>query len=98
MIKKKFKVNEIEELLYGDSDSLNNISDSIIDSDRWYIQHEIIFQEKESEKYYSVYYDEPATEYQDDGESLFRVGLDNNVECVEVVPVQVTVTQYKMKE
>ena len=96
MIKKKFKVNEIEELLYGDSDSLNNISDSIIDSDRWYIQHEIIFQEKESEKYYSVYYDEPA--YQDDGESWFRVGLDNNVECVEVVPVQVTVTQYKMKE
>ena len=93
MIKKKFKVNEIEELLYGDSDSLNNIY-----SDRWYIQHEIIFQEKESEKYYSVYYDEPATEYQDDGESWFRVGLDNNVECVEVVPVQVTVTQYKMKE
>jgi hypothetical protein len=46
MIKKKFKVNEIEELLYGDSDSLNNISDSIIDSDHWYIQHEIIFQEK----------------------------------------------------
>ena len=43
MIKKKFKVNEIEELLYGDSDSLNNISDSIIDSDHWYIQHEIIF-------------------------------------------------------
>lgn len=98
MIKKMFKVNEIEKLLYGDSDSLNNISDSIIDSDRWYIQHEIIFQEKESEKYYSVYYDEPDTEYQDDGESWFRVGLDNNVECVEVVPVQVTVTQYKMKE
>lgn len=94
MIKKMFKVNEIEELLYGDSDSLNNISDSIVDSDRWYIQHEIIFQEKESEKYYSVYYDEPAT----DGESCFRVGSDNNVECVEVVPVQVTVTQYKMKE
>ena len=52
MIKKMFKVNEIEELLYGDSDSLNNISDSIIDSDHWYIQHEIIFQEKESEKYW----------------------------------------------
>jgi hypothetical protein len=95
MIKKKFKVNEIEELLYGDSDSLNNISDSIIDSDHWYIQHEIIFQEKESEKYYSVYYDESAT----DGESWFiRAGSDNNVECVEVVPVQVTVTQYKIKE
>ena len=50
MIKKKFKVNEIEELLYGDSDSLNNISDSIIDSDHWYIQHEIIFQEKRVRK------------------------------------------------
>lgn len=98
MIVKKFKLEDMEKLLFSDSDCLIMVSNEITDHGRWEVVHRIVFQEKETENYYSVYYAEPATEYQDYGQSGFETDRDNMVECVEVIPVQVTVTQYKLKE
>lgn len=96
---KKFNLEDIEELLYSDkTDCFIKLVDDITDHGRWEVVHRIVFQEKETEKYYSVYYEEPATENQDFGQSWFETDRDNMVECNEVVPVQVTVTQYKLKE
>lgn len=96
MITKKFKLEELEQLIYEDSECFVNISDEITNHSRWEVVHEMVFQEKETGKFYSVCYEEPATEYQDC--DRFDVDSNGEVKCVEVVPVQVTVTQYKRKE
>ena len=64
------------------------ISDEIVSTSRWAVQHEIIFNYKG--KIYSAGYDVGATEYQDDRPWEY----DDWIDCVEVKAVTKTVVVY----
>lgn len=63
------------------------IETRITDSDRWTITEEVITQNLETGKYYSVSYVVGATEYQDDQEF--------DAYMTEVEPVEITTVVYK---
>lgn len=77
-----YLVNELG--LPYDSDCV--IEDTIIDKERWSIVHRLIF--KDNDKAYRVYYEEPATEEQE----MQPWEDDDEVECEEVIPVEVKET------
>lgn len=88
----KFSRTALREALWDESGTLETIRDTIVSSGRWKIHHSYIFRDKSTGKYYLTEYSVGATEQQDgrpwdiDGET---------VDCVEVEPVQVTVTEYR---
>lgn len=76
------------------------VSDEIIDTSRWAIIHEAVYLRKTiagrepltfSDEYVRVRYKEPATEYQDWGD-------EGEPDVEEVVPVEVTITKFEVKE
>ena len=64
------------------------ISKKIIDTSRWSIHYELVFQFED--KFYLTYYSEGATEQQDECAWEY----DDIVVCFEVIPVEQTVTNY----
>jgi hypothetical protein len=54
------------------------LEDNIVDTSRWSIHHEIIFEHEG--KYYKTYYSEGATEMQDERPWEY----DKEIECTEV--------------
>lgn len=66
--------------------------DRVVDTDRWSIQHEIIFDM--SGKFYRAYYQVGATEYQDESPWEFA----NEVEVTEVEQVPETVLVWREKK
>lgn len=87
----KFPKEFMLDILYGESDEAELISDKIIYNSRWTIVHTIIFKHKDS--FYKAYYNVGATEYQE--ESPWED--DEKVECTEVVPVEKTIITYVAK-
>ncbi len=84
-----FKKNDLQELVcWGDVD-LELISDEIIDTDRWSVKHEVVFEHEG--KFYKTTYSVGATEYQD--EQPFEHEPDE-IEVKEVFPVSKTITVY----
>lgn len=76
------------------------LSDEIIDTSRWAVIHEAVYLRKTiaarepltfSDEYVRVRYKEPATEYQDWGD-------EGEPDIEEVVPVEVTITKFEVKE
>lgn len=68
------------------------IKDTIVDTSRWSIQHEIIFEYEG--KFYRTYYSVGATEMQDERPWEY----DDTVECTEVEIKQVLVSKWVTKE
>lgn len=77
-----------EWLMEGSDD--NTISCDIIDTSRWSVIYLRIFEHEG--KFYRTSFSKAATEIQD--ESPYEYEGDE-IECEEVFPVQVTVTEYK---
>ena len=65
------------------SDNVEEISDEIVDQDRWATYHEMII--KYGDRYYKINYDRGSTEYQESS---------GEYTITEVKPVEVTVTKY----
>ena len=77
------------------------IRDNIVDTSRWSNIYELIFSlgvadsiEVGKEVFYRTSYSVGATEYQDEGPWEY----DTSVECTEVVPVEVTSIEWKVKK
>jgi len=68
------------------------IKDTIVDTSRWSIHHEIIFEFQG--KFYRTYYSVGATETQD--ESPWK--YDDKIKCTEVEIKQVLVSKWVAKE
>lgn len=85
----KFKKEDLKRMLIDDHEELKKVEDSIDDVTRWSIVRSCVFSYKD--KFYSVGYSEGATETQ--CEEPFEYDGDDII-CGEVVPTQVTVTQY----
>ena len=68
--------------------SLELVSDTLVDTTRWSLIHEVIF--KKDDKFFKTSYSIGATESQ--YESPWEYG---DGEVVEVTPVEVTTTEYR---
>ena len=66
------------------------IHNDIVDTTRWSIVYEVVF--KFDNKFYKTHYSVGATESQD--ERPYEYDGDE-IECVEVVPVEKTITVYE---
>lgn len=66
----------------------NAIVDNIIDTSRWSIIHEIVFEDKG--KFYKTYYSEGATEMQDERPWEY----EDNIECTEVELKEVMIKKW----
>lgn len=63
----KLTKEEGRSIVYEESDRFKVIEDNIIDTSRWSIQREAIFEDTKTGKYYSTYYSVGATECQEEG-------------------------------
>jgi hypothetical protein len=87
----QFKKDALLEMLDGDTETLVKVSDTITGTGRWSLNHELVFKEVSTGRFFRTHYSEGATEQQD--ESPFEYEPDD-VEVVEVFPVEKTVTFY----
>jgi len=92
MPSKLFPKEELQLVIWDDSETLEVIKDEITDTGRWTIHHYLVFKDIETGKFYLTYYSVGATEQQD--ESPFEYE-DDEISCVEVEPVEVKVISYK---
>lgn len=87
-----FKKAELQELLDGETEALEVVTDTITGKSRWSIHHALVFREKATGRCFRVGYSEGATEQQD--ESPFEHEADE-IKAVEVRAVEKTVTVYE---
>lgn len=74
-----------------DSDTVEIIYTDITDTSRWSIIYESVF--KFDGKFYRTYYSVGATESQDERPYDYD---DDEIECLEVFPVEKTITVYEV--
>lgn len=86
----KFRKEFLQAVVYDDSDTANKVSDEIVGTGRWSIDHELVFEYEG--KHYRVTYAEGATEMQD--ERPFEYS-SNEIECQEVVETYTLTTIWK---
>jgi len=86
----KLTAEEAREVVWEDHEDFTTIEKKIVDTSRWSIQYEGIFQHTPTGKFYSVDWQIGATEYQD--ESPFE--YEKEVEFTEVAPQEITVIKY----
>lgn len=86
-----FKKEELQKMVYGESERLEKVEEKISDTSRWSIHYEVVFKDNQTDKHYSSYYSEGATEYQD--ESPYEYDSDE-IECQEVELKEVLVKQW----
>lgn len=85
----KFPKEFMQDVVWGYSDEdVEVVLDALIGSSRWSLNYKLVFKYKG--KYYQTYYSKGATEQQD--EKPFE--YDKEVDCLEVEPVKITVTDY----
>lgn len=90
LFKKKFLL----EVLYGDhGDNIEVISDEIDGTRRWSIDHTMVF--RIDDRYYETNYSCGATECQDEHPWEYD---EDDIECIEVVPVTKTITVYEARK
>jgi hypothetical protein len=90
----KFKKADLQEVVDDGCETLEKTRDTITGKRRWSIDHDLVFREKATGRFFYVRYSEGATEYQH--ESPFEYE-DDEIEAVEVHPVERTVTLYEEK-
>lgn len=86
----KIPKDEMLDILEDNVSGCSLIEDKIIGKNRWTIVYRIIFLYKNG-KYYSTTYRVGATEYQDESPWEY----ENEVECIEVKPIEKTITVYE---
>ena len=79
-------------LPYDEFEGCTLISDNIVDTSRWSINHELVF--KFEDKLYMTWYSVGATEQQDE----IPWEYDDVVDCFEVIEVERVVRDYTYKE
>lgn len=90
----KFPREDLVDMACGDApEGYEIMEDNIEDTTRWSEIHSLVF--KHNRKYYATSYSQGLTEMQDEQPFEYE---DEEVECNEVLPTKVTVTQYKRKE
>ncbi len=90
----QFKKTDLQEMLWGDSESLKIVDDKIIDTSRWAILHTVIFSAETPEgppRYYRSSYSVGATEMQDEGPWDIEGDL---VTVTEVTPKTVSAIEW----
>ena len=80
--------------LSGDSERIEVLKDSLIDSSRWSLIYEVIFLDGEDGKTWSTTYTTGATENQDQGPFEYD---DEMVPCIEMEAAKIVVETYKVK-
>jgi hypothetical protein len=78
----------LKAILFDESDDHTLIYDIIDGQTRWETQHEMVFQDLKTKKFYKTSYSKGSTEYQDNGIEFY------DMDCAEVVPVEVKVIKY----
>jgi hypothetical protein len=76
----EFPKTELQELLQGDSETLIEVSNTIIDHSRWSVHYELIFKDQEG-RYFRTSYSKGATEYQDESPFEYDKAM---IECTQV--------------
>lgn len=84
----KFKAQDLRDMVWDDSDELTLISDTIEGTSRWNTENRVVFEY--NGKYYASHYRGSVG----DGEPVMW-DYEDEVECVEVVPVEEPVIVYK---
>ncbi|MNL74347.1 hypothetical protein D3C87_1999720 [compost metagenome] len=92
---KTFSKEFLQELLWDDfdPDKWEVMTNKLIGKSRWSLRYHQVFKDKISNKYYETFYSQGATESQDEGPYEYD---DDEIDCNEVAPVEVVVTQYKV--
>ena len=92
----KFNKTDLQDMVCDENEEvLKKIKDEAVDSTRWSICHDVIFQEVKTGKYYCSVYYVGATEMQ--YQSAYEYDSDE-IECSEVVEKLVEVKQWILKE
>lgn len=92
----KFKRENLLDIIgesKGEFNGLRPVSLVLSDTSRWEIHYDQVFEYEG--KFYETYYSVGATETQDQGPYEYD---DDEIECIEVVPVEKTVIVYKKVE
>lgn len=89
---KTFQKEDLLDLIDGFGEDLKLVESEIIDTSRWSIINEIVFEDLSDGKFYSTTYSVGATECQD--ESPWEYDGDE-IECYQVEPVEVTKIEYQ---
>ena len=91
----KFSKQFMQDLVYDDYDpnEVSIIENEIYETSRWSVLYEMVF--KYQDKFYKTTYSLPATEQQDETAYEYE---DDEIDCVEVFPVEKTVVVYKPKQ
>jgi hypothetical protein len=85
----KFNKQDLIDLLEDDHGDFRKIKHDLIDTSRWSLVYQMIFQYQE--KYYQSVYRSAATEIQD--ERPYEYDPDE-IECAEVKPIERTVIDF----
>lgn len=89
----RIKKEDLQEVVSdSETETLKKVSDRITGKSRWSLNHEFLFQEKATGRFFLVHYSEGATEQQD--ESPFEHDGEE-IDVQEVLPVVRTVTVYE---
>jgi len=91
----KFKKGLLQQLAFDDveeSDGVTKIKDEICGTRRWSVDHTMIFEC--AGKFYESAYSVGATEQQDETPYEYE---EDEIECVEVVEKEITITQWVAK-
>jgi hypothetical protein len=91
MPKRRFKKQDLLDVIDENSDNLTFILDDLYDTNRWSELHKLIFRDNETRKFYQTMYSCGLTEYQD--ERPFEYEKDE-IECAEVEPQTIEVIEY----
>ena len=86
----KFKKKWLQNLVHDDVNDGEIMEDEIVDTTRWSVRHNIVF--NYNEKFFEIEYSRAATELQD--ERPFDFSPDD-IECKEVFPVERMVIRYE---
>jgi len=90
----KFKKQDLQEMVYEDSELLEKIESNFVEAGRWSNHFDAIFKDTSTGKHYVTKYSKGATEMQD--EQPFEYGPDE-IECNEVELREVTTTEWVCK-
>lgn len=78
----EFEVEIMRDIVRENTDEFDVIEETIIDTSRWAIHHEMVFQSRETGKYYRTYFRRGATEMQEEQPFEYENGM---IQCEEVV-------------
>lgn len=93
---KKFAKEILQELIWEEElDGLKVVQDRILDTGRWTVNHELVFQELETSKFYLTYFRIAATENQDERPFEFDPDM---ILCEEVFPKEKIIIVYERKK